>query len=869
MSQLEAQSQQSDLQIKSVTLDGKAPRKRSSTIASALTGYNSMVNADIIGGRGVRFGCIAGLAAGFPPNPPSEMERQGMGDMPNFNTREFDAGATDYCDVTLGVHCGNVQWFDVESDNPDPLLKQQWSEYLTKCFNEAIGIWDDPVDDGFFSQSGRYILESSIRDRQMCLYNIGICIFRGPIDFRFTTIPTRKVFVPEGTKITLDNCSAIYIQDDMSASQLWNLRDQTGWDKEQITKLLYYNKGSNEAFNAERWTYAQWVQWTVENESFILTDFLPIPIVHQYIMEYGGRISHSVFSPQLCDKAEKVDRNGKKEAIFKDKVNGSDIGSPGWLYDAPEKSWAHNWSQVIALFCDSVGEEGKYHGAKGWGDKNYDLHHQKNITATRVQTAAIIQNTPVFLSSGEADKQKLDQVVFSPWAILTPELQIQKLDLSMDIGSMLAASDQLNRIVGENNRKFPIGARSKTGDALTATQVNTDTAKEAQFTNLQIVQYRATGLDKLGAEMYRRIAQPASKYPEESPGGKVAKYFRDKCKEFGIPEKELLKVRSVRANRNSGSGSMPIDLMKGKELLAVATPGEGQRNAQHKIAVALVGSEAANAYVQPLEQQPGPLELAINTDNLFIQDGKVRMVLPTDPHELHVPAHIRVGAELQQIAMMMQEQGITPDTLEDAVLLSGKVSACIQHTGQHLEYMMQMKAPQGGKPMYEQIVKEAAKILNELDKMNQGLEKEIEKVATEKAQQQAQQSPEMMKAQMEVQIMAMKAEAEIANKKAMADAKIAMEAMKTEIKAQLQADMKLSQHQMNLGLKAEDTVATQEMTRAKSMEDRMAQAAADEQKLRAQAASSAIDLTTQVEKSAVEIKAAKAKAEAAPAGETK
>lgn len=839
--------EQSDLQIKSVTAKGVAPKRRASTVSAAMTGYNTMVNADVVGGRGIRFACIAGLFAGFPPMPPSEMERQGMGDMPNLNTREFEAGLLDYCDVTLGVHCGNLQWFEVESANPDPMLKERHSEYLTKCFNEAIAIWEDPPEDGFFSQSGRYILESSIRDMQMGLYNVGINIFRGPIDFRFTTIPTRKVFVPEGTKITLENCSAMYVQDDLSAAQLWGYvrNGVAGWDKEQVTKLLYFNTGANNAYSTERWTYAQFVEWTVENESYMSTDFAPIPIVHQYIQEYNGKISHSIFSPMLCDKAEAVGISTEKRKVFKDKVNGQEIGEPGWLFDAAESKWASNWTQVVSLFSDSVGAEGRYHGAKGWGDRNYDLHHTKNITFTRTLTSAIVNNTPMFQSSGEADKQKLDQVTFTSWAILAPELQIQQMDLRMDIGSMLSASDQLNRIVGENNRKFPIGARSKTGEALTATQVTTDTAKESQFTNLQIVQYRATGLDKLGAEMYRRIAQPASKYPESAPGGKVAKYFRERCEEFGIPENELLKVRTVRANRNSGSGSMPIDLMKGKELLAVATPGRGQRNAQEKIAIALVGSEAASAYVEPLPEQPTELNREINHENLFISDGKVPDVLAEDAHEVHVPMHIQLLSQLQQIVMQIQQTGgVTPENIDDAVLLSAKLTAGIEHTGNHLNFMMEKKPQDGKKPMYEEIVKTGSKILNNLAKMTQGLEEEIKKVAQETQQAQAQQSPEMLKAQMDIQIAQMKAEADIQIQQMKAEAKLAMDA----IKSQAKTDQKTADHQLKQGLEAEKTLSAMEQSQAQANQKLMEEAAASQQKLQAEAASNVIDIMAQAAK---------------------
>lgn len=825
-----AEPQQSDLSVQSVSQDGKAPKRRISTVSAAMTANQSMMTAYRQGGRDVRFALIAGLFAGFPPVPPSEMERQGMGDMPNVNTRGFEAAVMDYADVWNSINSSNLDFAEIKAEHPDPMEAERRGKVLTECFNWALGVWNDPPKDGFFNQSGKYIIESATRDIQMGLFSIGVSMWRDPIDFRPTTIPTRSFRVPMDTKITLENCDFACVDDDMSASQLWQMRDKKGWSKEQITRVIYANQGARGILNNTRSTYAQWVEWVRSNESFVLNDFYPIPFIHIYTREFDGRISHCCFS-EIQPGVDYGDQ-GKKEA-------------DAFLYDAPEKDWVSTWDQAVALFSDSVGAEGRFHGAKGFGDRNFDMSNVENFLFNMTARSSVINNMLMFQSSGEADRQKLDQIVFTNGAILTPELQIAQTKMNMDINAAMGMFELSSRVRNMNNRKFPIGEKSKSGEVRTATEVSSDAAKEAQFTNLQVSFYRSTGLDKLLAEIFRRIAQPGSKYPESWPGGKVAKKFREKCKEQGIPEDELLNVYCVRANRNGGSGSMAIDLMKAKELLAVATPGKGMWNARYEVASALKGAYMAEVFVEPLPEQPTEMTRLITNENLFISDGKIPQALPNDAHEVHIPAHVELLSELQKVVMAMQEQGVTPDTLDDAVLLSAKVAAGIQHTGQHVQFLSEMPEMRGQKALFGQIVLETAKILNELTKMNEGLEKEIEKVAMEAQQQQAQQSPEIALAQMKAQVMQIEAEARIKTQEMIAQAKIAIDSMKQQVKAETSAQMKLEQHQLDMGLQAERTVSEMEQTRAKGMEQRLNDASVADQKLREQAASATISLTEQ------------------------
>jgi hypothetical protein len=132
----------------------------------------------------------------------------------------------------------------------------------------------------------------------------------------------------------------------------------------------------------------------------------------------------------------------------------------------------------------------------------------------------------LFKGGSEADRQKMSQIKVTPFGAMI-DLEIEQFQLRADTTNMVSMFQLGTSIMDTNSRQVPTNQETSRGEAPTATQVNFDRADDAQFTTLQVNFYRATGLDCIGGEMYRRMAQPASKYPEGWPGGDVAKHFRE------------------------------------------------------------------------------------------------------------------------------------------------------------------------------------------------------------------------------------------------------------------------------------------------------------------------------------------------------
>lgn len=798
----------SALTIQTVDGKGNAPKRRIATAQAGLTAYYQM--REIERRRDLRFNAIAGIFAGFPPVPPELMEEMGMADFPNFNTKQFQAKVSAYTDNWNAVNAAGSNWFVVKLKHDDPMEAKRRSELVTEYFNDAVKKWEGGEDN--FVAGRHYIVNSATRDTQMGLFGIGVAHFCDHIDFRWKVRPTRKVLVPEGTSLLLDNCPFLCIEDEMSVPDLWAMRDKPGWNEEAIKSLLYLNTFRQNQQTGQAETYAEWTERIRENDTWQYSDWPLVKFVHLYVKEFGSNankaeITHCILSdavPALSNKKENEDVRNK---------------AMSWLYE--KEKVATRWNQIVVVFSDNAGPEGKWHGVKGFGDLIFDQCDDNNKLYNRAEAQAIVAGMLLFKGGSEGDRQKMSQIKVTPFGALI-DLEIEQFQFRADTSNMVSMFQLGTSIMDTNSRQVPTNQETSRGEAPTATQVNFDRADDAQFTTLQVDFYRATGLDCLGGEMYRRLAHPRSKYPESWPGGDVAQHFRECCEKAGIPEADLLKVESVQANRNTGSGNMGLDVMKGDKLLTIATPGEGQRNAQRFIASSLVGPATAAAFVIDDVPPPNFEDVTINQENMCLQGGQTPQAFGNQLHEKHLvggatQGHLPMLAEIEQLMNQMLEAGLE-NNVEAGDKLFRSLSAGIDHSNEHVKFLSEYRRGGKGKALFEEQVKEFSKVLNTFAQFAETFGQALEQ-AQQAANPQAGMDPKMVEAQAKIERDNMLAQASIERDNAKTQAKLEQSEVKQALKTEQSAaahETKLVQsvQQKDLELAAQ-TLKTQQELAAK------------------------------------------------------
>ncbi len=170
-------------------------------------------------------------------------------------------------------------------------------------------------------------------------------------------------------------------------------------------------------------------------------------------------------------------------------------------------------------------------------------------------------------------------------------------------------------------------------------------------------------------------------------------------------------------------------------------------------------------------------------------------------------------------------QGTVEQNLDGANKLVNLIVAGVAHAGQHVQLMQQLPRTPGKKGFYEQIVAEASKQLNNMSQIGQALGDDVGKA---QANQQPQQSLEMVKAQAQIQIEDAKAKAEIAREDAKAKSKLGHAAIANEAKTQ----MKLQDHAQDLDAKQVMTQEDMKLKAAQGIQTMVQDAATHHQEIR-------------------------------------
>lgn len=705
-----------------VSETGRAPKNRFSTVAGLQSAYKNAKRGDVR--VDARLADIASIYDGDPPALEKEDEARLQG-FPNINRREFKAKIHTYAGTWTDIDSGGERLVEVKTKAHGKETQQEVSTYsrqLTQFTNEAITEWSGEECRSLCD----YLFESTVRNIQMGIYGIGPIYFPDSLDWRFMSIPNRSVTVPHKTKVTLSNCTILWIDREFTVTQLYTLSrsKRDGWNKEQITDLLWKKTAQQDT----KENIADWQARVADNDDFLQDDFSPVNLVEAYVQEFNENadadsISHYIFA----------ESTGEKPLFFKDREY-------------------QRFGQILIAFCDNPGKEGTWHSVKGFGDDIYDLCHSSNFIWNAVSRAALMAMFPMFQSSSDSDRQKLAQMTWTAFGIVAPDVQISEIKLRPDISGGMAILNENGRVMDTNTRIFPQNDSGPKGEAPTATQVAFDRQDQATFTSLQVKVFRMGGLDRQFFEMYRRLSRPESEYPEAAPGGKAAANFRKKCKDAGIPDKCRTDVEYVRASRTGGSGNMGLDSMKADQVLNIASPGAGQLNARKEKAAVLYGWDRVDEFVEGeivLTEQ----DRIVTYDNSFLSDGKIIPAFPSDDHEKHLGtpdggAHLALLASAQQQAMQLQQQGLET-AIEDAVKIDKILEAAIAHCQSHHEFMAEM-------PRYKESVKQIGALLDQFSRFAQVFTQEVGAAVQAQQPQGPQMSAEdqrkMMTTQIEIEI---------------------------------------------------------------------------------------------------------------------
>ncbi len=178
--------------------------------------------------------------------------------------------------------------------------------------------------------------------------------------------------------------------------------------------------------------------------------------------------------------------------------------------------------------------------------------------------------------------------------------------------------------------------------------------------------------------------------------------------------------------------------------------------------------------------------------------------------------HLPMLGEVEQVANQMLEAGLE-NNVEAADKLLRSMSAGIEHSGQHVQFLSEYRRGGKGKALFEEQVKELNKVLNDFAQFAQSFGEALQQ-AQQAADPQAGMSPEMVETQAKIERDNMLAQAKVERDNMTTQAKLEQ----SEVKTALRAEQAMASHETKLALTAEQHQFDLEAKRLKTEQELLA-----------------------------------------------
>lgn len=685
---------QSPLALATVSDSGRAPAKRVANAADAQKLVSALLSAGE--GRSLFNFQVKGMIDGFPPIDPAKLRENAQSYRVNVNWLEGKARRSAALVPYYDLFSGAKYYAEVESDvsNGDEANRIEWSRVCSEEFHETLREYK-----GF-----DFNMQMMLCD--FVTFGRGFLMFRDRRDWRFHCIPQHRVFVPDGSECFSDDLEVIVVLEKVRVHRLWNnikdkeLARSIGWNPDAVAEAIDAATPEQRGTNNRQSNWEDLEQRIKDKDVSEGMTSATVPMAHIYVREFGGRITHLI-----------VDLNQR----------GTEDKPQGFLYQKQNRYG--EFAQCLSTFFLET-EDGSWNGARGLGNDLFSSIQAKNglknsaMDMCRLRTGLMLQAK----TAGALQDTALIQLgVFN---IIPPGYEVQQATVLGDVESPMKMDRSLDIMLDSNTGTYRQRSSKEGGNPPTAEQVRLDYTHSAVLSNSAVNRFYNC-LDPHYREVYRRMSDPNQ--PGDDEGSRMAVAFQKRCRDRGVPELAIVNVRSVRAYRNAGNGSvfMRQQAVSATMQLVPMLPEAG-RSAWLEDAVAILANETMARRWLPKPMMPGNAEdhaAYAGLENIVMKNGVAPERTKTQNDAIHLAVHVK--AMDSAAGTVQQTQGESgPEVLQFLHTVG-------PHAAVHLQAL-------GGDPARADMVKEFTKHLKELEKLAGDLQKHIEQQA--KQQQQAAQA---------------------------------------------------------------------------------------------------------------------------------
>ena len=574
---------------------------------------------------------------------------------------------------------------------------------------------------------------------------LGIAFWTDDTDWRFRASGQGKFFFPRRAAIIESRQEIVTFEGEMTITELYGkaMKEGSKWDRDIAIKAIKKATNTEPSYN----DWERLVEEVKNNDLFVGTRLPVIRVIHGYVKEFDGKVSHYIIPEDGCDD----------EKTF--------------LYSS--RGVYNSMTEAFVLFPYGKGTNLTIHGLRGLGYKIYPFEQQRNRSIGRMLDKGMQASSLMVQAADETDMANLGLQYFGDMAVLPPGVTIPTVtmpDLQRSVMPAIELMDSLrsSRTAGYTSQNVFDGDQRKT-----KAEINAHLEQSAALSDSNINFFYGP-LDRLFQQMVRRMTSRA--YHPSQPGGEEIRELKLRLVKRGVPEEAFYRIdwKRVKAVRVIGAGSSAaktIGLQRMQELRP-RMDDVGQKNLDRELAIDAVGVAGANKFFP----RDGEFRTTAETQIAILQNAQLMQgieipVLSSDGHMAHAREHIKpmledyelvAGGQITEAEFAQKFILLYPHTVEHVARVEGDIS--VSEEAAAMRQMLQR---------IEEFINNGIK----------ELEAQQEEVATQEQQAPGEPSPEQAaafgKAQAEVEAMRMKTQATIENKRMETDAKIAMEDAKT------------------------------------------------------------------------------------------
>lgn len=648
------------------TEDGgiEAPDNIIKTVAAAYQQYMVVRESHIP--RIMVYSAIEGQLSGNPPYDQAELEANGLGHITNFNSFKPRAAYEKSAQGFWNLINSTEVFVKVVLAGNYPNI-QEYADSIARNFSDVAKEWEDFAPN--FNLLGAQLVK------------FGLCpvIFPHEESPLWEVVDIARFYVPSQSQTAMSKLSTVCVDSIYTIQDLYDLYKKASktkkspWNKEALENFLLLR--ANAAWNQPTGMFSNFldVERIINSGSaFIGTYFTDtVRLVNMYQKEYSGKISHYIFSTES----------------YSNRQTNITETTDDFLYFVSEQY--NSLEEAVLLFTSSPGEW-LIHGNIGLGQKMYAAGTAINMLDCSIVDMSKMSATPLLRTLGTGARE-FSAIRFYP-GVPTDigAAEFQQNNLGANIEQLVGASSylsqglEMNAINSGDDPSLPDRAQG----SISPSQARSKDFKEFSVLKNVVAHFYNT-FDKVIRLSFIRFLT----MKEGAPGWELAKEFKRRCKEDGVPEELFdtakkglhglpIQFRSVKASRVAGDGSTLARIMGLESLDRIVPMFNAVELAAYKKewVEATLGVDSIPTFASSDDQGDeisGGASLARTEDGLMAL-GKEALFSPDNDQAAHADEHL---GSLTAVVKAVSQQEMSPVDADKIMSLG------IPHLTEHIQFM--------------------------------------------------------------------------------------------------------------------------------------------------------------------------------------